>query len=214
MTMDEHEGDEEQVAEPSAAVARLLADESLWSDPPEDLEESIVNAIRAERVAQPAPDATAPGSAAGRVGRRVHRRWWQAAAAALVAVVAAGVLVLLPDGETEDQVALGIDGTELAPGASAAAVVDELANGVAIRLEIVGLEPAPDGAYYQGWVRSEDGELVSIGTFHQRGGDGPVTLWSGVPLADYPTLTVTLQREGEGNDSSGKVVLRGSLIRE
>jgi hypothetical protein len=61
-------------------------------------------------------------------------------------------------------------------------------------------------------VRSDDGDLVSIGTFHLRGGAAMVTLWSGVPLEDYPTLTVTLQREGAGTDSSGEVVLRGSLV--
>ena len=36
------------------------------------------------------------------------------------------------------------------------------------------------GCYYQAWARSPDGELVSMGTFHMRGGDATVTLWSAV----------------------------------
>ena len=79
-------------------------------------------------------------------------------------------------------------------------------------MDIRDLPPAPPGQYYQGWVRSEDGELVTIGTFHMRGGDATVTLWSGVELADYPIVTVTIQTEGAGQDSSGEVVLRGSLV--
>ena len=114
------------------------------------------------------------------------------------------------DEESEEQFA--IEGTELDPNATATAEVAELPNGAAIRLDVENLDPAPDGYYYQGWVRSEAGETVTIGTFHMRGGDGTVTLWSGVDLAAYPTLTVTLQQEGAGPESSGEVVLRGSIV--
>ena len=37
--------------------------------------------------------------------------------------------------------------------------------------------------------------LVTIGTFHLRGGPGTVELWSAVSLADYPTITVTREPE-------------------
>ena len=36
-------------------------------------------------------------------------------------------------------------------------------------------------------------------------------LWSGVDLERYPTLTVTLQQEGAGAESSGQVVLSGTV---
>ena len=52
---------------------------------------------------------------------------------------------------------------------------------------------------------------VTIGTFHMQGGDDTVELWSGVPLDEYPTLTVTLQDEGGGQESSGRVVLTGVI---
>ena len=37
----------------------------------------------------------------------------------------------------------------------------------------------------------------------------PHTLWAGVPPSDYPTLTITRQTVGEGQESSGQVVLAG-----
>lgn len=61
-------------------------------------------------------------------------------------------------------------------------------------------------------MRSDAGEVTSIGTFRMRGGDSTVTLWSGVEIKGFPTLTVTLQDEGGGPESSGRVVLRGSLL--
>ena len=88
--------------------------------------------------------------------------------------------------------------------------VEELGSGVAIELDVRGLPPAPPGTYYQGWVKGAEG-LVTVGTFHLRGGDDTVELWSGVPLDRYPTLTVTLQDEGAGQESSGRVVLSGEV---
>jgi hypothetical protein len=37
--------------------------------------------------------------------------------------------------------------------------------------------------------------LVTIGTFHLRGGPGTVELWSAVSLTDYPAITVTREPE-------------------
>ena len=62
----------------------------------------------------------------------------------------------------------------------------------------MGSPPAEPGTYYQGWVKGPEG-LVTVGTFHLRGGDDTIDLWSGVPLDRYPTLTVTLQDEGGGH---------------
>ena len=200
------------------AVAPTLRDEAVWVEPPAGLADSIVAAIAAERASGPkqaigaTPTAvpTAPRTIA-RTGRRSRATWWiGAAAAAAVAALAVGVVVTRGDGETEEQFA--IEGTELAPDATATAEVAELPNGAGIRLDVENLDPAPEGYYYQGWVRSEAGETITVGTFHMRGGDGTVTLWSGVDLAAYPTLTVTLQQEGAGAESSGQVVLRGSIV--
>ena len=200
------------------AVAPTLRDEAVWVEPPADLVDSIVAAIAAERagaperpgVATPTAVLTAPPTVAASRRRSRSILWIGAGAAAAVAALAIGLVVSRGDGESEEQFA--IEGTELDPDATATAEVAELPNGAAIQLDVENLNPAPEGFYYQGWVRSADDETVTIGTFHMRGGDGTVTLWSGVDLADYPTLTVTLQEEGAGPESSGKVVLRGSIV--
>jgi hypothetical protein len=139
------------------------------------------------------------------------------AAGLLVVAGIAGALLTGDDGPGGDEVAAGerftLTATERAPGAEATATVRDLPAGVAIRLDVSGLAPAPEDAYYQGWVHGPDG-TVTVGTFHMRGGDGWVELWSGVELVRYPELTVTLEREGDGPGSSGDVVLTGPVVDE
>ena len=96
------------------------------------------------------------------------------------------------------------------PGASGSATVESTGSGLSISLTIEGLPPAEPGTFYQAWMRGDTGS-VPIGTFHAREGDGPIELWSGVDVADYPTMTVTIQQEGAGPESSGIVVLRGEI---
>jgi hypothetical protein len=200
------------------AVAPTLRDEAVWAEPPAGLADSIIAAIAAERQAPP-PDVattptavpTAPRPVVSARRRRSRAAWWVgAAAAAVVAVLAVGMVVSRDDEGSQE--AFAIEGTDLDPDAAATAEVNELGAGVAIRLDIHDLEPAPDGFYYQGWVRNAEDESVTVGTFHMRAGDSTVTLWSGVDINEYSTLTVTLQEEGAGPESSGEVVLRGSIV--
>ena len=65
------------------------------------------------------------------------------------------------------------------------------------------------GRFYQGWLRSEDGQLVPIGTFNE-GAD--VVLWAGVSPADFPTLTVTEEAADGDQASSGRRVLVGTIV--
>jgi hypothetical protein len=102
-------------------------------------------------------------------------------------------------------------GTELEPAAAGRANIVPRNSGFEIKLDISGLPPAPAGSYYQGWLRNKDRDAVTIGTFHGREGTDDIILWSGVDIADYPTLTVTIQQEGAGAESSGRVVLRGQI---
>jgi hypothetical protein len=84
---------------------------------------------------------------------------------------------------------------------------------VAITLDVSGLAPAPKGSFYQAWVKGPRG-AVAVGTFHVRDGESaeePIELWSGVDLADYPTITVTLEPEDGDPASSGTVVLKGKV---
>jgi Anti-sigma-K factor rskA, C-terminal len=200
------------------AIAPTLRDEAVWVEPPAGLADSIIAAIAAERAAgptepgppQPAAVPTTPPVVTP-IRRRSRAAWFVgAAAAAAVAALAVGIVVTRGDGESDEE-QFAISGTQLAPNAEATAEVNELGAGVAISLDVHDLPPAPAGFYYQGWVRNAEDDSVTVGTFHMRAGDARVTLWSGVDVDEYSTLTVTLQEEGAGPESSGEVVLRGSI---
>jgi hypothetical protein len=184
-------------------LRRLFASPGTWDDPPPELVDDIVEAIRAD----------APNVEATALRRR--RSWSHpvltaAAAAAAVLVVVAGVLLATRDGGDGESFALAA--TDVIPGASGDATVESTGSGLSISLTVDGLPPAEPGTFYQAWMRGET-DSVPIGTFHARDGDGPIELWSGVDVADYPTMTVTIQQEGAGPESSGIVVLRGEIAQ-
>ena len=83
-------------------------------------------------------------------------------------------------------------------------------SGWRIHLQAAGLARLDNGAYYEAWLKNSAGTLVPIGTFNQ-GED--VTLWSGVPPTDYPSITVTRQSADAGPASSGQKVLVGTSHR-
>ena len=64
------------------------------------------------------------------------------------------------------------------------------------------------GVYYEAWLKNAAGVLVPIGTFNDA---REVTLWSGVPVTQFRTLSVTRQRAGQGPASSGVRVLLGTI---
>lgn len=79
-----------------------------------------------------------------------------------------------------------------------------------MQLNVSGLPHVANGRCYEAWIENRAGTLVPIGTFNDA---RQVTLWSGVPVTQFPTLTVTIQRTGAGPASSGKRVLVGTLRR-
>jgi hypothetical protein len=196
-------------ASPSDTSVRfrdLLADDAVWAEPSPRGADDLLAAIQADspdtalRAARPSPP---------RAGLGAHRRLILSAAAGLV-ILAGALGILLRVGDDGDGRRVEVAGTELAPDASAVVRVEETGSGVAIELDVRGLPPAEPGTYYQAWMKGPDG-LVTVGTFHLRGGDDSIELWSGVPPDRYPTLTVTLQQEGAGQESSGRVVLSGDI---
>lgn len=202
----------------SGSVRDLLGDDDVWAEPAPGGLDDLLAAIQAESGPRPAPPSQAPEAGPPRDARRVpgrpsRRRWAVAVAAAAAAVVvAAGVagLVLRAAGDGAEGHEVALSATELAPEASGTATVTETGSGIAISLDVDGLPPAEPGTYYQGWVKGPEG-VVTVGTFHMREGDEPVELWAGVDLDRYPTLTVTLQEEGAGQESSGQVVLTAEI---
>jgi hypothetical protein len=132
------------------------------------------------------------------------RRTVRAGAVALLAAAAVVIGIVVTRGPATTDVALA--GTRLAPAASATAKLHATPSGLAIELDVSGLPPSPPGYYYQAWMKGPRG-LVTIGTFHLRGGPGTVELWSAVSLTDYPAITVTREPEDGNPASSGQVVL-------
>ena len=183
-------------------LRRLFASPGTWDDPPPELADDIVAEIRAE-----APEVR-PDSGARAAGRGCAPSLTVAAAAAVVLAVAARRRARHSRRRRRRVVRARRHGGH--PGASGSATVESTGSGLSISLTIEGLPPAEPGTFYQAWMRSDIGS-VPIGTFHAREGDGPIELWSGVDVADYPTMTVTLQQEGAGPESSGIVVLRGEI---
>ncbi|HEU5385507.1 MAG TPA: anti-sigma factor [Streptosporangiaceae bacterium] len=197
----------------------LLASPDLWSEPPGGLLDQITASIGRERtVLAGPPQAAVTWSAANAAGaantantarkdgrRRARmRRSAGAAVAALLAAAAVVIGIVVTRGPATTDVALA--GTRLAPAASAVAKLHATRSGLAVELDVSGLPPSPPGSYYQAWMKGPHG-LVTIGTFHMRGGPGTVELWSAVSLAGYPTITVTREPEDGNPASSGQVVL-------
>ena len=178
--------------DPAGRLRDLLADDSVWAEPASDGVENLLAAIGAESAGRPAAGAR-PAPVPARRGA-VRRRALIALSAAAAVVVVVGAIGIVARPGDDDGRDFDVAGTELAPEASAVATVEELGS----------------GTYYQAWVKGPEG-LVTVGTFHMRDGDDSVELWSGVPVDRYPTLTVTLQDEGGGQESSGRVVLSGQI---
>ena len=183
----------------------LLADPALWAEPSPDLEDRVVSVIAAEAVA-----AGAPGKVVNLADARQRRRGRlfgaAAAAVAAAAIVIVSLTVWRQDGD--DGVIIALQATQLAPSASGSARVFAEDSGLRIELDATGLPRRDGGLYYQAWLRDAAGNLVPIGTFH----DGEhVTLWAGVALADYPTLTITEEQTDNDQASSGRRVLVGTV---
>jgi hypothetical protein len=235
----------------------LLADPTLWSEPPAELEDSVVALIAAEaafgastnadvehfpfvrspaepepdqlagrRASQPSADRQTPSAAeppeagaapidleAARQDRSGRRRFTRpaflVAAAAAVVAVALSAVVIVRNQTAQPRFDVALAATELVPGASGSAIMLKTDSGWEIQLDATGLPRLDGGQFYQAWLRNTDGVLVPIGTFNE-GAD--VILWSGVPPADFPTMTITRESADGDHASSGQRVLVGTAV--
>lgn len=203
--MNEHL-DAEVGAEKLAELASLLRDAELWSAPDQTTEDAVVLAI-AHEAARPAPIGV-PSPVEAASGRRWRTPQWLAGAAAVIAIVVAGVMFTRGSGSNGTVFALA--GTDAAPSASGEARVSATPAGLKIILVARGLPGAPDGYMYEAWV--SDGTIgVSAGTFHLRGGDGPIELWAGVTDGRFQRLTITLEPVDGDTSSTRDAWLVGTI---
>jgi hypothetical protein len=180
-------------------IREILGQDATWSEAPPEVADRLIAAIGTERKTTGTRKAAATH----------RRRLLPAAALVAAAAVVIAVMGLLGVFSTPEQTVVPIAGTDLEPGATGEAAIREADAGWWIRLEVDDLPPAVDGTYYEGWVWDDDGAGVSIGTFHLRGGEQSVVLWSGVDPADYPAIWVTLEDEDGDPAASDRVVMRG-----
>jgi hypothetical protein len=189
-------------------LRHLLAAPAIWEQPSETLEDSIVTAISEETQLRNRTAAAQPGRRRRRLAMpRPLLGGIALAAAAVIAIVV--VLGTRSGAPAQQQFAMIVEGTPLAPGAHGSATLTKTGSGWQIRLSVTGLTRRSGGLYYEAWLKNRAGILVPVGTFNDA---RHVTLWSGVPVTQFRTLTVTEQRVGGGPASSGVRALVGSIV--
>jgi hypothetical protein len=100
-----------------------------------------------------------------------------------------------------------VSGTSLAPGAHGSGTLTKTESGWRIELSASGLPHLANGRYYQAWLKSSAGILVPVGTFNDA---QHVTLWSGAPVTQFRSFSVTVQQANGNPASSGRRVLLGT----
>ncbi len=207
----------------------LLATAPAWAEPDPSLEDRVVDAIAQEASARaaahhvgarpPAQEAGVPPAGVPPAGAPTRRprfhlprlalprpAWALAGVAALAAAAVIVVLVVSNTSPAQEQLAMVVSGTPLAPDAHGSATLTKTESGWKVHLSATGLPHLANGLYYQAWLKNTAGILVPIGTFNDAVN---VTLWAGVPATQYRTFSVTVQRANGNPASSGRRVLGG-----
>jgi hypothetical protein len=185
----------------------LLAAPATWAQPDAGLEDRVVTAIAEEARTKPTNARSRRPTLRLRLrGRRPVYALAGLAAAVVVAIVVAGALNTTTT--PSQQFAMVVSGTSLVPRAHGAATLTKTQSGWRIELSVAGLPHLANGSYYQAWLKNAAGVLVPVGTFNDA---RRVTLWSGVPVTTFRTLSVTRQRANGNPASSGERVLLGTI---
>ncbi len=189
-----------------ADVAAVLADPSLWGEPPVDLADRVVRDISSESEIGPAGAARSSRSGA---------RWAMlGAAAAVLAVLVTIVTISAFDGSGGRSVSAALLPTGRAGTEGGSLDLTESDTGVGIVIDVPALPPCEDGYYYEGWVATEDGLTMPAGTFHA---GGAIELWAAAELDDVVGFTVTHQWYGSVEDvpvDAGDVVLKATVVAD
>ena len=208
----------DEAAELDALRAELRA-AAIWDEPPAALADQVVMAVTQAAAAEPAaaqPVTAEPAPSASwwaSLRERLPLRRPGLALSLSVPVLAAAVLaiVLVTSSGTsapELQFAMVVAGTRLAPGAHGSAMLTKKTSGWQIKLNATGLPRREGKQFYEAWLKNAAGVLVPVGTFNDA---RDVTLWSGVPVTKFRSLTVTQQVANGDPKSSGRRVLTGTI---
>jgi Anti-sigma-K factor rskA len=194
----------------------LLADPAAWAEPDPALEDRVVAAVAeaaGQSRSQPVVESegTTPADTVVPLRRRRLFTPLRIAVAGAAAAVIVAALVFALAGGNASTTEVALTGTELRPGAEGSVRITPDSSGLRIELDATGLPRRDGGRYYQAWLKNDAGDLVPIGTFHD---PNDVVLWAGVPLRDYPTLTVTEEETNSDPASSGQRVLQGTAATD
>ncbi|MDP3984954.1 MAG: anti-sigma factor [Acidimicrobiia bacterium] len=153
----------------------ILADSSTWEEPTPNLVERILEA----------------GGSTSDTGEQAFRRRplkpWRELGVALIALfLLIGSYSIVQARAPDWSLSL----TARAPGAAADVDGWNTETGTRMRLRVSGVDPAPEGHYYEIWLTAEDGRHVSAGTFRD---SGTVSAWAGVRRSDFPRIWITLE---------------------
>ena len=166
-----------------------LASSSVWEEPSPDVADRIMAAVRDEDERGEAAKHIQPQPR--RSGKSRAGKWRRG----LVVQLALASLVVLAGAFYANRT-LGADwemtlvsGSEH-PEASAVVQGWSTSRGTRMVVDIVGLDDAPSGSYYEIWMTAVDGRHISAGTFN---GSGRVTAFAAVRRADYPRIWITLE---------------------
>ncbi len=196
----------------------LLATPATWEEPDAALEDRVVSAIAEEagreRALHSAPAPPAGPQVQPQAERRRGFRWplrrpalvLGGLATAAAAIVVAIVLAVGSSSPAPLQFAMVVSGTSLAPGAHGSATLTKMTSGWEIQLSASGLPHLANGRYYQAWLKNAAGILVPVGTFNDA---EHVILWSGAPVTQFRSFSVTEQLANGNPVSSGRRVLVG-----
>lgn len=208
-----------EAAELDALRAELSA-AAVWEEPGASLEDQVVRAVT-EAAAAEAATAARPAEHTPQEPA-ASQSWWSrlrgrlslrpALALSLPVAAAAAVAIVLVTGPgsspPELQFAMVVQGTPLAPHASGSATLTKKVSGWEIKLNATGLPRREGKRFYEAWLKNAAGVLVPVGTFNDARN---VTLWSGVPVTKFRSLTVTQQVANGNPTSSGRRVLTGTI---
>ena len=195
------------------ALRAELGAAAIWDEPPAGLEDQVVMAVSQAAVQQRGPERAPSPSLWSRLRARLSmRRPILAVSLSLPVAAAAAVAIVLvtSSGTTTPalQFAMVVQGTPLAPDAHGTATLTKTTSGWRIQLSATGLPRREGKDYYEAWLKNADGILVPVGTFNDA---RKVTLWSGVPVTKFRSLTVTQQVANGDPKSSGRKVLTGTI---
>jgi hypothetical protein len=194
----------------------VLASPAAWEEPDARLEDLVVSAVVQE--AQRATPVGVEDEAAVAVAREIPKtgiwsRWrsrrglaFGGLATATAAIAVALVIALGSNSAKQLQFAMVVSGTSLAPTAHGNATLTKTESGWRITLSATGLPHLSNGRYYQAWLKNPEGVLVPVGTFNDA---KQVTLWSGAPVTQFRSFSVTEQLANGNPASSGRRVLVG-----